>query len=564
MELTLKGKIKKLGTTYGIIESNDYNEEHFFIKSDVLKNDRSKIKIGNTVIFELKTNKNRGSNACKIKLLDDNNITYGNVSKSKTLPNIETVFGNNKIHISYRSFQEFITEGFYILDNKNEDFNDLIKLVVKDNVITDIEKNFLKEKTLELNLSQDLLEKANEYLFSNNPFFDNILQIIYKDGIIKENELAFLVEKSKENSFSPSFVNNRFWQYSFSIHFEKLLNFENIEKIIKLWHLSKNTKFDLGLQRDWIIMQLNILKSFKIHENINRGLEIFENKVFSFIESKYDTSSFEISKLYDLIVLDFNDKNLEITPSIIDKNNDTSISFKVKSAYKKEDIYHMFNVPKEQQKGKWHNGYCEHNNEWFIFTNIGQTGHGFSKENEFDYNNSLDQYGDLNWEAINNSKLSWDSIQKLKSSSPYIFIRKPETKKDYWEYLGKGSCINALDTTPVKFKWKILGDEIKESNISLSSSAKKVVSTENHTAKKRSGKKNSEKVLKRRAHRLKKNELEKVEYLNRNIKEIYKELYVNNPFEAFSQFKKYAQNILKIKQNHKIKKIWNEEIITND
>ena len=311
-------------------------------------------------------------------------------------------------------------------------------------------------------------------------------------------------------------------------------------------------------------MQLNILKSFKIHENINRGLEIFENKVFSFIESKYDTSSFEISKLYDLIVLDFNDKNLEITPSIIDKNNDTSISFKVKSAYKKEDIYHMFNVPKEQQKGKWHNGYCEHNNEWFIFTNIGQTGHGFSKENEFDYNNSLDQYGDLNWEAINNSKLSWDSIQKLKSSSPYIFIRKPETKKDYWEYLGKGSCINALDTTPVKFKWKILGDEIKESNISLSSSAKKVVSTENHTAKKRSGKKNSEKVLKRRAHRLKKNELEKVEYLNRNIKEIYKELYVNNPFEAFSQFKKYAQTILKIKQNHKIKKIWNEEIITND
>ena len=171
-----------------------------------LINDRSKIKIGNTVIFELKTNKNRGSNACKIKLLDDNNITYGNVSKSKTLPNIETVFGNNKIHISYRSFQEFITEGFYILDNKNEDFNDLIKLVVKDNVITDIEKNFLKEKTLELNLSQDLLEKANEYLFSNNPFFDNILKIIYKDGIIKENELAFLVEKSKEhNSFLAKF-----------------------------------------------------------------------------------------------------------------------------------------------------------------------------------------------------------------------------------------------------------------------------------------------------------------------------------------------------------------------
>ena len=82
MELTLKGKIKKLGTTYGIIESNDYNEEHFFIKSDVLINDRSKIKIGNTVIFELKTNKNRGSNACKIKLLDDNNVEIASNCKN--------------------------------------------------------------------------------------------------------------------------------------------------------------------------------------------------------------------------------------------------------------------------------------------------------------------------------------------------------------------------------------------------------------------------------------------------------------------------------------------------
>jgi hypothetical protein len=44
-----------------------------------------------------------------------------------------------------------------------------------------------------------------------------------------------------------------------------------------------------------------------------------------------------------------------------------------------------------------------HKNNWFIFTNIGQAGHGFNLENEFDYNNTIDQFGDLNWEAINNS-----------------------------------------------------------------------------------------------------------------------------------------------------------------
>ena len=115
----------------------------------------------------------------------------------------------------------------------------------------------------------------------------------------------------------------------------------------------------------------------------------------------------------------------------------------------------MFSVPVDQQKGKWHNGYCEHNGEWFIFTNIGQSGHGFNESDEFNYNNSLDPFGDLNWEAINNSRFTWDSIKSLKASSPFIFVRTPQTQKHYWEYLGKGNCIYTLDTSPVAFKWKI-------------------------------------------------------------------------------------------------------------
>ena len=82
-----------------------------------------------------------------------------------------------------------------------------------------LKKTFLKEKTLELNLSTDLTKKAVEYLFSNNPFFDNILAIIFKDGLIKENEIAFLLEKSKEHNFSDSFINKRFWQYYFQTSF---------------------------------------------------------------------------------------------------------------------------------------------------------------------------------------------------------------------------------------------------------------------------------------------------------------------------------------------------------
>jgi len=459
MQLTLKGKVKKLGITFGIIKSNDYNELHFFIISDIIENDRLKIKLADTVSFELKTNKARGSNAIKIKLFSNENINNDLIEDIQSKKPVEASIENKilnfeKPYVSVNAFQNFITEGFCMLDIENDDLNNIIKMVVRDNVITDIERNFLEEKTLELNISSDLVKKANEYLFSNNPFFDNILAMIFKDGVIKENELAFLFEKSKENNFSISFINNRFWQYYFTLHFDKLLEFKNIEKIIKLWYLSKNIKFDLAMNKDWLIMQLNILESTKIEENINRALNHFENVIFNFLKNKFNLSTLEVGKIYDYVTLDHG-KSKSNSSSVNDVKNK---SFSHNKIYKKEDIYEFFKVSKDQQKGKWHNGYCEHNGNWFIFANIGQLGHGFSLNNDFDYNNSLDELGDLNWEAINNSKLSWDSIQKLKSSSPYIFIRKPETEKNYWEYLGMAICTYTLDTTPVKFKWKILKD----------------------------------------------------------------------------------------------------------
>jgi len=453
MELLLKGNIKKIGATFGIIESHSYDEDHFFIKSDIIKQDRRKVKLGDTVSFELKTNNSRGSNAIKIHLCTNEEIKT-DLKKDKSFKTfgvisiIEEIFNNQKPYVSVEQFQKFITDGFHILESDNKGLNELIKLVVHDNVITDTEKVFLQEKTQELNLSIDLLEQANNYMFSNNPYFDNILGIIFKDGIIKENEIAFLLEKSKENSFTSSFINNRFWQYSFSLHLDILLKNENIVKIIKLWYLSQNTKFGLTIDKDWIILQLNILKSTKIEQNIERTIEHFENTIFPFLSNKFNISFNSLKEIYNHISLD----SKERVEYQVQDHIRTLLSNKL---YKKEDIYKVFSVPVDQQKGKWHNGYCEHNGEWFIFTNIGQSGHGFNESDEFNYNNSLDPFGDLNWEAINNSRLTWDSINSLKASSPFIFVRTPQTQKHYWEYLGKGNCIYTLDTSPVAFKWKI-------------------------------------------------------------------------------------------------------------
>ena len=45
-------------------------------------------------------------------------------------------------------------------------------------------------------------------------------------------------------------------------------------------------------------------------------------------------------------------------------------------------------------------------------------------ENEFDYNNTLDQFGDLNWEAINNSKYILGLYSKTKIIIPLYFYKK--------------------------------------------------------------------------------------------------------------------------------------------
>ena len=565
MELLLKGKVKKLGSTFGVIKSNDYEELHFFMLTDIIEKDRLKIKLGDTVSFEMKTNKARGSDAIKIKLLTREDITIDIVenlnNKKSSQLSIDKLFKFTKPHISVKAFQNFITEGFNILETDNDDLNNLIKLIVQDNVITDIEKKFLKEKTLELNLSPNLIKKTNDYLFSNNPFFDKILEIILKDGIIKENELAFLIEKSKENSFTPSFINFRFWQYSFSLHFNSIIRLEGIKKIIKLWYLSQNSKFDLALNKDWIIVKLNILKSTKIQENIDNAVDNFEKVIFPFLEKKYNISIAEVEKIYEQMILDFD--KVEHHNEIL-KEIEQKIIFTKNKLYSKEDIYKKLDVPNEQQKGKWNKGYCKHNNEWFIFANVDQVGYGFGEKEEFDYNNSIEVNGDMNWEATNNSNLSWDSIQNLKVSSPFVFIRKPKTQKHYWEYLGKGSCIYTLDTTPVKFKWKINNkheitfikqndDVIKENN-----NKKLMISNESVQNKKDKFLNNTIKNSKSKSHKV---DNGKIDLLTKNK---FKDIYDDNPFTAFSEFKKYAYTNLKIKSINKIKMIWNKEIITND
>ncbi len=133
--------------------------------------------------------------------------------------------------------------------------------------------------------------------------------------------------------------------------------------------------------------------------------------------------------------------------------------FEINRVYRKSDIYRIFNVPKAQQGGKWRNGYCEHNNEFFIFANVGIPGK--TDAGEYDYKNEINDDAEMDWEAQNSSKLSWASVQKLKNSNPYIFVRYKDFRNGAYKFIGVGECIRVEDTSPVYFKWKICDYEEK-------------------------------------------------------------------------------------------------------
>ena len=92
----------------------------------------------------------------------------------KKQPRYEPIFDIEKPSIILKKFKDFITKDFKILKIEDEKLNELIKIIVRDNLISDTEKKFLQEKTKELNLPKDLLKESTDYLFSNNPYLDNV------------------------------------------------------------------------------------------------------------------------------------------------------------------------------------------------------------------------------------------------------------------------------------------------------------------------------------------------------------------------------------------------------
>ena len=187
----------------------------------------------------------------------------------------------------------------------NDKIDYLIKSVVKDNLITEAEELFLKNKAKEFSFEDDIIDKAKQLLEQNNPYLDNIMHIIFDDGIVSNEELLFLNEKTTENDFTQEFVNNRFWVIAFSeyrYHLLKLKGFDNIFKLIFIYlELNLNNR----LNDDKLIEYLNIFSNYSIEDVVNQA----EKDIIAFISEllrnseKIKNINYFLNEAYTKIVL---------------------------------------------------------------------------------------------------------------------------------------------------------------------------------------------------------------------------------------------------------------------
>jgi len=150
--------------------------------------------------------------------------------------------------------------------------------------------------------------------------------------------------------------------------------------------------------------------------------------------------------------------------------------FVIDAQYTRKDIFQLIGVPPNTRGGKWDTGYFTHNNDYYLFVNIGiagRTGHNYNNEFKGDL---------LHWVAKNNTKISHPTIQRLLHPAGFVYIFYRTDSRSPFMYAGTGIPIDYQATIPVRVTWKILGyyndhyDTVFEPGILLEGSARELTS----------------------------------------------------------------------------------------
>jgi 5-methylcytosine-specific restriction protein A len=131
--------------------------------------------------------------------------------------------------------------------------------------------------------------------------------------------------------------------------------------------------------------------------------------------------------------------------------------YKVGNKYTRADIYKILDIPESKKKGDWQNGYHRHENDYYVFCNIGvagRTGH------DYDYDNHWD--GDkLIWFGKNKSHFKQNTIENLLSDEYRVFVFYRLNDRSPFTFAGIGNPQPDFTIEkPVKINWIFNSDEI--------------------------------------------------------------------------------------------------------
>ena len=222
---------------------------------------------------------------------DRSNWTYTLIEEKKTKASIRNSsiieIDCNEDILNY--YIDELLEDEVSIETGNVNFDSIVKLITRDNKITESEEQFILQKIVELDLDKSILSDIKKSIFEKNPFLDHVINLIFEDGIITDEELKFLCEKKDEHKFSKEFVNNRFWVVGIKRYSNYLIQYRQFTDLVKIWYLyEKALGRNLSI-KSLIEEELDIFSSNNFIEIINLTYSRLYDKYKSLIEIKLDS-----------------------------------------------------------------------------------------------------------------------------------------------------------------------------------------------------------------------------------------------------------------------------------
>ena len=122
--------------------------------------------------------------------------------------------------------------------------------------------------------------------------------------------------------------------------------------------------------------------------------------------------------------------------------------FMINGTYTRVSIQETLGLPKPTNGGDWGTGYTRHDDEFYVFANVGtpgRTGH--------DYGNRWLADGRLEWEAKGPTNAGQPLMVAMTAPDAVVHIFWREGDRAPFTYAGRARATDVERRTPVRLKW---------------------------------------------------------------------------------------------------------------